>query len=131
MGVILTQPREPGTRATSANYKRDSTSFWYQILTEDPRIEISRTRCSRWHDGCYLSRQRRSTWRPFSSEKKTTTFQCNGSAVSKLIWLKLDLNLSNVYVEKRSPDGQCSIGVGPNVPVVWNQSVTGNENTVK
>ena len=29
-------------------------------------------------------------------------------------------NLSNAYLEKRSTDGQCSIGVGPNVSV-WNE----------
>jgi hypothetical protein len=57
------------------------------------------------------------------SKIKTTTFQSNGSVVSKLIWLKLDRNLSNAEVEERSPDGQCSMGVGPHV-AVWNYSVS-------
>jgi hypothetical protein len=64
------------------------------------------------------------------SGQNTTTFQCNSSAVSKLIRFKLDLNLSNGYVERRSPDGQCNLGVGPNVPEVQNQSLSENENTM-
>ena len=51
------------------------------------------------------------------SEKNATTFQPNSSVVSELVWHKLNPNLSNPDVEKRSPDGQCSTGVGPNVPM--------------
>ena len=50
-------------------------------------------------------------------EEKTTTFQQDSSVVPKLIWLELDRNFSNAYIEKRSLDGQFSAGVGPNVAI--------------
>ena len=38
-------------------------------------------------------------------EGDTTTFETDSPAISKLIWLELDDDLSNAYVEKRSLDG--------------------------
>jgi hypothetical protein len=35
----------------------------------------------------------------------TTTFETDSPVISKLIWLELDEDLSNAYVEKRSLDG--------------------------
>ena len=55
--------------------------------------------------------------RAIYSEKETTTFQSDGSVVSKLIWFEVNLNLSNSYFEKRSPGGQCSTGVVPDIAV--------------
>ncbi len=46
-----------------------------------------------------------------------TTFQVNSPVVSELIWLELDRNLSDVYIEKRSLYGQSSGGLGPDVAV--------------
>ena len=51
-----------------------------------------------------------------------TTFKCNSSGVSKLIWLELDQNFSNAYIEKRSLDGQLGTGAGPNI-AARNQSI--------
>jgi hypothetical protein len=52
----------------------------------------------------------------------TTTFETNNPVISKLIWLELDDDLSNAYVEKRSLDGQLGIGLVPNI-AVRNRSV--------
>jgi hypothetical protein len=59
--------------------------------------------------------------------KKAPTFQCNNSADCKLIWHEPDRDLSNAYIEKRSPDGQGNTGVGPNVATVRNQSASEND----
>jgi len=55
----------------------------------------------------------------FHGNAMSVIFQFNSPAVSKLIWLELDQDLGNdYYVEKRlALDGQCSVGVGPNVCV--------------
>jgi hypothetical protein len=66
----------------------------------------------------------------FTRRQKATTFQSNSSVVSKLIRPKLDLNLGNGYIEKRSPDGQYSAGVSPNDPV-QNRSASENDDTAK
>jgi hypothetical protein len=55
-------------------------------------------------------------------EGDTTTFETDSPAISKLIWLELDDDLSNAYVEKRSLDGQLGIGLVPNI-AVRNRSV--------
>ena len=49
--------------------------------------------------------------------KETKTLQSNNFAVSKLIWLELDGDLSNAHIGVRSSDDQCSTGVRFNVPV--------------
>ena len=46
-----------------------------------------------------------------------TTFQVNSPVVSELIWLELDRNLSDVYIEKRSLYGQSGGGLGTDVAV--------------
>ena len=111
---------EPRTRVTSANLRKDSTSFWNQT-TEDLRIGICHTRNLQWQDGCYLWGY--TAWTVFHSMKETKTLQSNNFAVSKLIWPELDGDLSNAHVGMRSSDDQCSTRVRSNVPVRTNQSL--------
>ena len=49
--------------------------------------------------------------------RDATTFETHNPVISILIWLEVDRNLSNVYIEKRSLDGQFSTGVDPNIAV--------------
>ena len=67
---------------------------------------------------------------PSTRETKIITFQYNSTVVSKLIWLEVELNLSDGYSEKRSLDCQRSTGVDSNV-TVRNPSVYENDDTAK
>jgi hypothetical protein len=48
-------------------------------------------------------------------EGDTITFETDSPVISKLIWLELDENPSDAYVEKRPLDGQLGTGTGPNI----------------
>ena len=56
-----------------------------------------------------------------------TTFQTDSPVICKLIWVELDQNLSNAYIEKRSLDGQFGTGVIPNI-AVRNRSKSEDDN---
>jgi hypothetical protein len=49
------------------------------------------------------------------SEGDTITFETDSPVISKLIWLELDENLGDAYVEKRPLDGQLGTGLVPNI----------------